>query len=622
MRQSTNIRPIISAACLLILIGMTIAPIGAANVTVNSGMKNSDIQNLINNAKSGDTIKFNGGDYQNVSLVINKKLNVISTKGAVLYGNNSEDSSGKTTYIFYFTNKSSGTVLSGFDITTNTDYAVILNNVNNINIANNNINGGERGSIYITNSSNVNLTKNTIKNSGGNGVTLISSKATTLYNNLIINNKGDGVSVLNSQKTNLTLNRIFYSGLNAVTLNSSENTMVHNNSLNNNNGNGIDLYNTETTNITGNNITYNRFNGILFEGYTKFTYVSYNYFIHNLNGIFLDSTSYGDIIVSNFIAKSYRSPFTPYGDQSYTGTGIMVGDNFQDSDSKINIYYNTIMANENYAIKSNVNYGYLTVGANYYGTNDKWSCGVCPMIKTDMLYAKVVSGVNGFELLFYQPSNANQQVTQVIDQSMDWVVSTLNSDGTTTEIMNVLGQITNGTAFLNFTRNSSKTYIGTAIINGVKYSFQWDPDNNIDQPDNNGTNGTNNGTSPNHGDSNSTGTGNHTNSTGGNINTNGTGGQSNSNGTGKGDNGSGISISNGTQSGSGTDLTQVGLEGASSNKGGQQSAGDTAGGSSRAVEVAVKNAINKAVNNPFNNLGIIALLGLIGVGYFKRDKFK
>lgn len=619
MRQSTNIRPIISAACLLILIGMTLAPVGAANVTVDSGMKNSDIQNLINNAKSGDTIKFNGGNYQNVSLVINKKLNLVSTKDSVLYGNNSADTDGKTTFVFYFTNKSSGSVFSGFNIKTSTDYAVILNNVKNVNMANNNISGGDKGSIYIDGSSSVNLTKNTIKNSGGNGVTIISSKATTLYNNLITNNKGDGVSVLNSQKTNLTLNRIFYSGLNAITLNSSENTMVHNNSLNNNNGNGIDLYNTETTNITGNNITYNKFNGVLFEGYTKFTYVSYNYFIHNLNGIYLDSTSYGDIIVSNFIAKSYKSPFTPYGDQSYTGTGIMVGDNFLDDYSKINIYYNTIMANDLYAIKSNVNYGYLTVGANYYGTNDKWSCGVCPMIKTDMLYAKVVSSAKGFELLFYQPSNANQQVTQVIDQSMDWVVSTLNSDGTTTEIMNALGQITNGTAFLNFTRNNSKTYIVTAIINGVKYSFQWDPDNNTDQPDNNGTNGNNNGNSTNQGGSNSTGTGNNTNGTGGN-NDSGNGGPSNSNGTGSGEDGTGTSNSNGTPTGSGQDITQVGFEGASANNGGQQSAGDS--GSTSGVEVAVKNAINKAVTNPFNNLGIIALLGLIGIGYFKRDKFK
>lgn len=282
-------RPIVAATFLLILFGMILAPVGAANVTVDTGMKNSDIQNLINNAKAGDTINFNGGDYQNVSLVINKKLNVIGTKNVVLNGTDSADANGKTTFVFYFTNKSSGTVLSGFNINTNTDYAIVLNNVNDVNIANNNINGGVKGSIYVASSSNINLTKNTIKNSGGNGVTVDSSKSVTLYKNLINHNHGDGVTVLNSQKTNLTLNRISYNTLNAITLRSSNNTLIHNNSINNNHANGIDLYNTKTTNITGNNITYNKLNGILFDGWTAFTYVSYNYFIHNLNGIYLDS---------------------------------------------------------------------------------------------------------------------------------------------------------------------------------------------------------------------------------------------------------------------------------------------------------------------------------------------
>lgn len=616
MRQSTNTRPIVAAACLLILVGMILAPVGAANVTVNSGMKNSDIQNLINNAKSGDTIKFNGGDYQNVSLVINKKLNVVGTKNVVLNGTDSADSNGKTTFVFYFTNRSSGTVLSGFNINTNTDYAVILNNVNNVIIANNSINGGAKGSIYVASSSNINLTQNTIKNSVGNGLTIDSSKSVTLYKNLINHNHGDGVTVLNSQITNFTLNKISFNGINAITLKNSNNTVIHNNSINNNNGNGIDLYNTKTTNITGNNITYNILNGILFDGCTTFTYVSYNYFIHNLNGIYLDSISYGDIIVSNFIAKSYSSPLTPY-EFDYTGTGIMVGDNFKDDDSKIKIYYNSIFGNSAYSIKSNINYGYLTVGPNFYGTNDKWSCGVCPMIKTDMLYAKVVNGVNGFQLIFYQPSNANQQVTQVIDQTVNWIASELNPDDTLTQIKNELGQISNGTSFLNFTRDKNKTYIGTATINGVEFTYQWDPDNNTDQSGN-GT-GNNNGTSPTQGDSNSTGTGNNTNGNGGTGN-NGNGGQSHSNGTGNGNSGSGTSQSNGTVTGSGEDITKVGYEGASANNGGQQSAGDSS--SESGVEVAIKNAITQTVTNPFNNLGIIALLGLIGIGYFKRDKFK
>lgn len=617
MRKNTNIRPIVSAACLIIIFGMFLAPVGAANVTVNSGMKNSDIQNIINNAKAGDTINFSGGSYQNVSLVINKKLNVVTTKNAVLNGNSSDDANGRTTFVFSFTSKSSGTVLSGFKIKTNTDYAIILNNVNNVNIANNNINGGDKGSIYVGGSSNINLTNNTFVNSGGNGVTIDSSKSVNLYKNLINNNQGEGVTVQNSQNTSLTLNRILSSGLNGITLNASNNTMVHNNSVNNNNGEGISLFNTDTTNIIGNNITYNVLNGVLFEGWTKRTCVSYNYLIHDLNGIYLDSISYGDNVGTNYIAKSHYTSNTKYETFS-TGNGIKVGDNYQDTSSRINIYYNTIVGNDHFSIEGDANFDKFKVGSNFYGTNDPWSCGVCPMIKTGMINAKVVSGANGFQLIFTDPINANQQVTQIIDQAVNWTVSVVNPDGTTTQIMSVIGQITNGTSQLNFTRNKSKTYVGTATINGVQFTYQWEPDSS---DNGNGSSGNGNGSSPNHGDSNSTGTGNHTNGTGGNNN-NGTGGQTNTNGTGSGSSGSGTSTSNGTLTGSGKDLTQIGLEGSSSNKGGQQSAGDESGGSSKAIEVAVKNAINKAVDNPFNNLGIVALLGLIGIGYFKRDKFK
>ncbi|UTB32172.1 MAG: right-handed parallel beta-helix repeat-containing protein [Methanobacterium sp. ERen5] len=491
MRQSTNTRPIVAAVCLLILVGMTLAPVGAANVTVNSGMKNSDIQNLINNAKAGDTIKFNGGDYQNVSLVINKKLNVVGTKNVVLNGTDSADSNGKTTFVFYFTNKSSGTVLSGFNINTNTDYAVILNNVNKVYIANNSINGGAKGSIYLKDSNHINLTKNTIKNSGGSGVTIDSSRAVTLYNNLIFNNHGDGVTVENSQVTNLTLNRILFNGLNGVTLNQTNNTVMHNNSINNNKGEGIFLFNTATTSIWGNNITYNILNGVLFEGWTTQTNVFLNYLIHNLNGVYIDSVSYDDHVVSNYLVKSYYTSNTKY-DAFYTGNGVKFGDNYVKTDKKMDVHYNTIFANEHFQVEGDVNYD-NEIGPNFYGTNDKWACGVCPMIKTDILYAKVVNGVNGFELLFYQPSNANKQVTQVIDQAVTWTVSKLNPDGTTTQIMNALGQITNGTSFLNFTRDKNQTYIGTVTINGVEFTYRWDPDNNTDQP-NNGT-GNNNGTS-------------------------------------------------------------------------------------------------------------------------------
>lgn len=596
MRQTTNIRPIVSALCLMILFGMNLAPAAAANITVNSGMNNSNIQNVINNANAGDTINFNGGNYQNVSLVINKKLNVVTTKNSVLNGN---DSNGKTTFVFYFTNKSSGTVLSGFNINTNTDYAIILSNVKNLNITNNRINGGNVGSIYVKGSTNVNLTKNTVSNSGGNGVTIVSSNTVNLYKNIIKNNQNDGVNIQNSQNTNLTMNKVLENGFNGIKLRSSKNTIVNNNSINNNNGEGILLYDTINTNITGNNITYNILNGILFEDLTTNTYVSYNYFIHDLNGIYLDSVSYGDVIVSNYISKSQYTSSTSYN-AFYTGNGIKVGDNYQDTSLRAMIYYNTILGNEHFSIEGDANYDKFIVGPNFYGTNDKWSCEVCPMIKTGMLNSKIVWTKTGIEIDIYDP--LTNQVAPTAKTNVTVVISKKNRDGSIISSYTTKGQIVNGKLILKTKLDKNSYYTATATYddgNSVSSDFKT---SSTDSTGDNGQSG-NNGNSKSNGD-------------------NTTAGQTPGNGTGSGGGGSGPSNSNVTQTGSGKDLTQIGLEGASANKGGQQSAGDKSGGNMNGVEVAVKNAINKEVQNPFNNLGIIALLGLIGIGYFKRDKFK
>lgn len=606
-----------TTVCLLIFLGMNLAPVMASNITVSSGMQNSDVQNLINNAKTGDTLNFKDGNYQNVSLTINKKLNIISTKNAVLNGNNS---TGKSSFVFYFTNQSSGSVFSGFNINTNTNYAIILNNVKNINLNSNTINGGTTDSIYLKNSYNINMSKNTITNSEGNGVTIYSSSRVNLKNNQIINNM-NGVSIKNSQNINLTQNNIKHNQLNGVTLESSKNILINANNINNNYGNGISLRDTDAINITSNNITYNTLNGLIMEGTTRNTCLSFNYLIHDLNGIFLDSISYNDSLISNFIIKSYISSETIY-DAFYTGNGIKVGDNYQDTNSRINIYNNVIVNNKHFAIQGDANYDKFTVGPNYYNTNDKWNSGVCPMISTCMLNANVVQGKDGFTFSIFDPSNPSQTITQIIEYEMNVAVYVVNPDNSKTLVKNGTATVKNGKATFNMPVDKNKKYIFVTTIADQDQTYQPVSDNSIGDNGTNGSGTGGNGKSPTQGNGNSGGTGTDTNGNGGNTNSNSTGGLSNTTGNGKGDSGSGNSTSNGTLTGTGKDKTQIGVDGSNSNQGGQQSVGDKSGGSQNSVEVAIKNAINSAVNNPFNNLGIIALLGLIGIGYFKRDKFK
>ena len=516
---------VLSLICLMIMIGMNLAPITAANITVNSGLKSSEIQKLIDNSKAGDTLNFQGGSYNNVSLVINKKLNIKTTNKTVLNGYNTSNTAGGSTYVFYFNKSSSGSQLSGFNINTDSDFAIILNNVKNIKLYSNTLNGGKKAGVWVENSNSINLTGNVISNSKGNGVFIDSSKHIILKNNHVTNNVFSGINITGSEDVKISLNKVLNNFISGLTIYFSNNVLVLNNSFEQD-GHGTYLSNTKNINIIGNNISNNRLNGITMEDVTEDTLISRNYIISNLNGIYLDSFSINDSIILNVIKNSVKTVYTEY-DVEYTGDGIIAGDNYQETgiDSlNIKIHDNAII-NNNYNVKGNAKYDKFVVGANWYGTNDRWKIHVCPMVDTGMLMSDNITG-----------------------------------------------------------------YIGTDISS------------------NNGTssgNGTDNGKGNNQGNGTSNGNGNSSQS-GGSVN----------------GNGKGSTTTNGTVTGSGQDTTQIGVDGSSSNVGGSNSEGGNSGGGIKAVEVAIKNGVNSAYNNPWTNIGIIALLGLIGLGYFKRDKLK
>lgn len=107
------------------------------------------------------------------------------------------------------------------------------------------------------------------------------------------------------------------------------------------------------------------------------------------------------------------------------------------------------------------------------------------------------------------------------------------------------------------------------------------------------------------------------NQTGGKTNSGNGSSIGNGNGTRGGNNngsflgsGSGTANGNGTGSGIGLfgNLESNGLSGGSS-------------GGKNGVEVSIKNTLNAIKSNPYASLGILAIIVLIAVGYFKRDKF-
>ena len=115
---------------------------------ITSDLSNDDIQGMFDNANEGDTFEFTDDEYKNISLVVNKKLNIVSNKNSVVYSNGQisqrANAMGITdTFGFYFTSNSCGSILSGIKlIASNSDYGVIVDSSDKTIITDNVIAGG------------------------------------------------------------------------------------------------------------------------------------------------------------------------------------------------------------------------------------------------------------------------------------------------------------------------------------------------------------------------------------------------------------------------------------------------------------------------------------------------
>jgi parallel beta-helix repeat protein len=513
--KNINFCSIFLLLSIVIFLGIILNPVSAATINVSSGLQNYDIQSLIDGAQSGDTINFMGNSYSNISLIINKKLNIISHINTIIRSSNSTGINGSNmglteTFAFYFAKNSSGSVISGFNILTNSDYGIIAQNAKNITISSNNISGGYKGSIKLNNISNVTVSKNGLFNSKGNGINIENSKKITVNENQISNNTYSGIHVYNSESINVKKNNVSNNTLSGISIYSSKNVSVKGNNINKN-GYGVYLSGTDKVNVSYNKISNNRLNGITLEDTTKNTYISKNNVTGNLNGLYIDSYSVNDTVCNNYFTDSHKSIFAGL-DVSETGNGIIAGTSYQESNSLIKIEDNSITNNEQFSIRGSPALSHdFVVGANWYGTNDPSQTHVCPMVgMCGMLFSDQVGSLDFVD----EDSNKNNQ-----------------------------------------TGGKTNSGNGSSIGNG------------------NGTMGGNN------------------------------------NGSFLGS-GSGTANGNGTGSGIGLfgNLESNGLSGGSS-------------GGKNGVEVSIKNTLNAIKSNPYASLGILAIIVLIAVGYFKRDKF-
>lgn len=262
---------------------------------MDAGLSNNQIQQIIDNAKANNIILFLGNSYENVNLVINKRLTLLSKSNTVLKSNlnspiitvNGKDSSYTTIEGFVIKSKqgihisnSNYVIISKNEITTSSD-AIVADSVKYLNITKNDIikNGGN--GIVLTQSTNSYILNNDITNNGKNGIILSKSKNTYIYSNNINYNGENGIYT--TDKVGNTKYgsgpEDLYIGKNTINENKAsgiyldvagDNVKITKNTINKNTDDGLTLSKIGSYTIQSNVLYANKGSGVQFiYGYVK-----------------------------------------------------------------------------------------------------------------------------------------------------------------------------------------------------------------------------------------------------------------------------------------------------------------------------------------------------------------
>jgi parallel beta-helix repeat protein len=376
--------------------------VSAATIKINSSSDykttnnslNEQIQSIINSAKSGDTLEFLGKSYGNLSLIINKSLNIISLVKTVISGNSSNNS------IFLVTGSGSRwTNITGFNLQTQNGKGIIVQNTSNIKISKDNVSSTNGTGIIIAGSNGVNIENSSVSKSQ-TGISVTNSKNINITNNSIQNNKGDGIGVGNSQNLNVSKNSVSSNGNYGTSIEKSQNISMQNNSIENNGNNGVSMKDTNKIHINGNNINGNQGDGIYFDENVNNTQIASNNINYNVGtGIELDKSGINTLIVNNVITgdligvdindqtdnliirSNIITDSIDNGDDT-SGVGINIGSNYVNSPT-FNVYDNYVVGNQRREVIVGDPTKTVKFGANWYGFNNGGN--ICPYLRTGFL---------------------------------------------------------------------------------------------------------------------------------------------------------------------------------------------------------------------------------------------
>ena len=143
---------------------------------VKSGMSNSEIQNIIDNAKENNVILFKGSSYSDVNLVITKCLTLQSNVQTTL------KSSSSSPVITIKGSKASLTKVKGFVIEGNGD-GIHISDSDYVTVYGNDISVKGNG-IVALDTKYLNITKNDVLKNSKSGITLAGTTSTYIFKNI------------------------------------------------------------------------------------------------------------------------------------------------------------------------------------------------------------------------------------------------------------------------------------------------------------------------------------------------------------------------------------------------------------------------------------------------------
>lgn len=430
---------------LFLVSAVSAADEGQANKTVASyegtvyqvipEFTNENIQFMFDNALDGDTFEFTDKKYEDISLVVDKKLNIVSKANSTIYTSGQLSDRARSlgitdTFGFYFTPKSSGSLLSGLSIiASNSDYGIILDSSDNTTMENN------------------------IVSYGGNAILVKNAEGVTVSNNSISNSK-----------------------INGIQLKDVENSLIANNNVSYTGRSGIETSNIYYCNITNNTLHHNKFNGISLLDISKGNIIKYNVAHDNPNGIYIDSISTDDVINANTF--TYNRRITDYELGAFeSGNGLLFGEDFRTSKegdpSRLEVKYNVLAHNEGYQAKNNPELPVFKLGDNWFDSTDDENTFVCPMLLAGIMKLGTISVKNGIGLQMYDTKGEPVKEFGTFD-------TTVNVDGN-----QYTARFVNGKATIDANLDSDREYDVEVMIGGqpVKYTYKpaaGEKDNNHD----------------------------------------------------------------------------------------------------------------------------------------------